>query len=149
VVFMAWSGCWYSRRGSAHGWRWTNRHWYRRRGMGRRLVEDGDRFCNCSLILPTSVTSWTQWWQTSVGAVCCGWGMGGMIGRCSAAWSLLISASKSLTLSVRTWDLVDKSCSWESFNASSSLHMFRARWESSRSRLAGVSAGPDLPNWFL
>jgi hypothetical protein len=27
--------------------------------------------------------------------------------------------------------------------------MFRARWESSRSRLAGVSAGPDLPNWFL
>ena len=42
VVFMVWSGSWYSRRGSAHGWRWTNRHWYRRRGMGRRLVEDGE-----------------------------------------------------------------------------------------------------------
>ena len=27
-------------RGSAYGWRWTNRQWYRRWGMGRRLVED-------------------------------------------------------------------------------------------------------------
>ena len=108
-----------------------------------------DRFCNCSLILPTSVTSRAQWWQTTADAVCCGWGVGGVLGMCSAARSLLTSASRSLTLSVSTWDLVDSSCSCESLRASSSLHMFRARWESSRSRLAGVSAGPDLPNWFL
>ena len=108
-----------------------------------------DRYCNCSLILLTSVTSWTQWWQASDWGVGTELWVGGMSVRCSAARSLLISASKSLTLSVSTWDLVDNSCNCESFCASSSLHMFRARWESSRSGLAGVSAGPDLPSWFL
>ena len=69
--------------------------------------------------------------------------------RCSAARSLVTSDSRSFTLSVRTLDLVVNSRNCESFRASCSLHIDRARCDISRSRLAGVRAGPDLPFWFL
>ena len=69
--------------------------------------------------------------------------------RCSAARSLLTSDSRIFTLSVRTLDLVDNSYNCESFRASCSLHIDRARCDNSRSRLPGVRAGPDFPFWFL
>ena len=69
--------------------------------------------------------------------------------RCSAARSLLTSDSKSFTLSVRTWDLADNSRNCESLRASCSLHIERARCDISRSRLAGVRAGPELLFWVL
>ena len=71
--------------------------------------------------------------------------MGWVPGRCSAARSLLTSSSRILTRSVRTCALEVASCSCESFRARSSLYIVRARCDSSRARLSGVRAGPDIP----
>ena len=112
-------------------------------GDGWRMVLDS--FCSCCLIWSTSETSWRQWWQSALGTDCCGCAVGWGPGRCSAARSLLTSFSRIFTRSDRTCDLVDASRSCESFRARSSLHMVRARCESSRARLSGVKAGPDIP----